>query len=206
MWRWRRTHLGTEADRATFRTLHTASLAAPALREGLTQTSAERSLRHLRALLGTPAAALTDTSGVLAWDGQGHHHEVETTQLVADLPEGAPTRITETHGCACPIRQLVISPLVVEEVLVGTLVVGAPHATGSLVRAANEVAAWVSGQLELARLDDSRTALMEAEVRALRAQISPHFIYNSLGAIASFVRTDPDRARELLLEFADFTR
>ncbi len=47
---------------------------------------------------------------------------------------------------------------------------------------------------------------MEAEVRALRAQISPHFIYNSLSAIASFVRTDPERARELLLEFADFTR
>ncbi len=43
-------------------------------------------------------------------------------------------------------------------------------------------------------------------MRALRAQISPHFIYNSLGAIASFVRTDPDRARDLLLEFADFTR
>jgi two-component system LytT family sensor kinase len=47
---------------------------------------------------------------------------------------------------------------------------------------------------------------MEAELRALRAQISPHFIYNSLAAIASFVRTDPERARELLLEFADFTR
>jgi two-component system LytT family sensor kinase len=47
---------------------------------------------------------------------------------------------------------------------------------------------------------------MEAELRALRAQISPHFIYNSLTAIASFTRSDPDRARELLLEFADFTR
>ena len=47
---------------------------------------------------------------------------------------------------------------------------------------------------------------MEAELRALRAQISPHFVYNSLTAIASFVRTDPERARELLLEFADFTR
>ena len=47
---------------------------------------------------------------------------------------------------------------------------------------------------------------MEAEVRALRAQISPHFVYNALTAIASFVRTDPERARELLLEFADFTR
>ena len=43
-------------------------------------------------------------------------------------------------------------------------------------------------------------------MRALRAQISPHFVYNALTAIASFVRTDPDRARELLLEFADFTR
>ena len=75
-----------------------------------------------------------------------------------------------------------------------------------LARAATEVAQWMSSQLELADLAASRTALMEAELRALRAQISPHFIYNSLNAIASFVRTDPDRARELLLEFADFTR
>ena len=43
-------------------------------------------------------------------------------------------------------------------------------------------------------------------MRVLRAQISPHFVYNSLTAIASFVRTDPDRARDLLLDFADFTR
>ena len=93
MWRWRRTHLGTEADHATFRTLHTASLAAPALREGLTQTSAERSLRHLRALLGTPAAALTDTSGVLAWDGVGHHHAAEIAAAIGQLPDDAPTRI-----------------------------------------------------------------------------------------------------------------
>ncbi len=48
--------------------------------------------------------------------------------------------------------------------------------------------------------------MIEAELRALRAQISPHFVYNSLTAIASFVRTDPDRARDLLIEFADFTR
>jgi two-component system LytT family sensor kinase len=74
------------------------------------------------------------------------------------------------------------------------------------VRATNEVARWVSTQLELAELDASRTRLMEAEVRALRAQISPHFVYNSLTAIASFVRTDPERARDLLLDFADFTR
>src|SRR4029450_3848274 len=58
----------------------------------------------------------------------------------------------------------------------------------------------------LPELDKARARLASAEVRALRAQISPHFVYNSLAAIASFVRTDPERARELLLELAVFTR
>src|SRR5690606_12352654 len=75
-----------------------------------------------------------------------------------------------------------------------------------LLRAAAEVARYVSSQLELAELDESRARLNRAEVRALRAQISPHFVYNALTTIASFIRTDPNRARELLIEFADFTR
>jgi two-component system, LytTR family, sensor kinase len=207
----RRGRLGTESDRATFRTLHTASLASPALREGLTVTSAERSIRHLRALLGTPAAALTDTSSLLAWDGIGSHHSDQAPEVARHAVEHGSTRVTDPRDLpctepACPVRHAIASPLVVEERVVGTLQVFAPYPTAGLVRAADEVAQWVSGQLELAQLDAQRTRLMEAEVRALRAQISPHFIYNSLGAIASFVRTDPDRARELLLEFADFTR
>ena len=207
----RRAHLGTEADRATFRTLHTASLASPALRAGLTPASAERSIKHLRSLLGTPAVALTDRSDLLAWDGAGEHHASQTPGLARAVVESGTTRVVPPRElpCAepgCPVRHAIVAPLVVEERLVGTLQVFSPYPTAGLVRAADEVAQWVSGQLDLAELDASRTRLMEAEVRALRAQISPHFIYNSLGAIASFVRTDPDRARELLLEFADFTR
>ncbi len=208
---WRRTHLGSEADRATFRTLHQASLASPALREGLTVDSAERSIKHLRALLGTTALALTDTAEVLAYDGTGHHHLDQLPTLVAATLDRGDTRSFDrtTLSCdrpACEVRSAVVAPLVVEERIVGTLQAFALHPTAGLARAVDEVATWVSGQLDLAELDASRNRLMEAEVRALRAQISPHFIYNSLGAIASFVRTDPDRARELLLEFADFTR
>jgi len=208
---WRRTHLGTDADRATFRTLHTASLASPALREGLTSRSAERSIRHLRTLLGSPALALSDTERLLAWDGTGQHHDSQVARFAAETVDRGATRVYDRADlqCAeagCPIRTAVVSPLIVEGNVVGTLQVFAPQHTGGLARAAEEVATWVSGQLDLAELDASRTRAMQAEVRALRAQISPHFIYNSLGAIASFVRTDPDRARELLLEFADFTR
>jgi two-component system LytT family sensor kinase len=75
-----------------------------------------------------------------------------------------------------------------------------------LVQATVETARWVTAQLALAELDSSRARLARAEVRALRAQISPHFIYNALTAIASFVRTDPEQARELIEEFAEFTR
>ena len=208
---WRRTHLGTEADRATFRTLHRASLASPALREGLNADSAERAAGHLRALLGVPALALTDTTACLAWDGPGRHHDGQLTTLVAATLERGRTRSFDRGDLACAspgceVRTAVVSPLVVEDRIVGTVAAFAPYQTAGLARAAEEVAAWVSGQLALADLELSRARLAEAEVRALRAQISPHFVYNSLGAIASFVRTDPDRARELLLEFADFTR
>ncbi|MEQ7848905.1 sensor histidine kinase [Nocardioides kribbensis] len=210
----RRRHLGTDADRTTFRTLHTASLAGPALREGLHRASAERSIRHLHALLGAPALALTDSGApaeVLAWEGSGAHHQGQLPALVAETVERGATRVFERSDLpcdqpGCPVRNAVVSPLLVEERVVGTLATFTAYPTAGLARATDEVARWVSGQLELAELDASRTRLMEAEVRALRAQISPHFIYNSLGAIASFVRTDPDRARELLLEFADFTR
>ncbi|MBM9461140.1 histidine kinase [Nocardioides sp. zg-536] len=208
---WRRAHLGSEADRAAFRALHQASLAAPALREGLTASSAERAIRHLRNLLGTPALALTDGESVLAWDGAGSHHaEQAVAHGLAAIRRGSTRTVDRAQlPCAatgCPVRTGVVSPLVVEDRVLGTVQAFSPSPTAGLVRATEEVAQWVSGQLELAELDAHRNRMIEAEVRALRAQISPHFVYNSLNAIASFVRTDPDRARELLLEFADFTR
>ena len=221
-----RRDLGTPAERATFATLHTASQASPPLRGGLNEVSAEKSIRYLRTLLGAPAVALTGRDRVLAWDASGvsptasrvmawpirsgPHAREAMTRAVPTLTPGS----TQVHGPAivacdvvnCPLRHAIVAPLIVENRVVGTLQVYTPSTHAGLVRATNEVARWVSGQLELAELDRSRTRLIEAEVRALRAQISPHFIYNSLTAIASFVRTDQERARELLLEFADFTR
>ena len=199
---------GTTAERATYAALHEASLASPALRAGLTAEAAGRSAGHLRVLLGSAAIAMTDTDHLLAWDGTGEHHAIGAYALAgAALERGRTTVQKVTCGDPdCPVRSAVVCPLVLDDRVVGTLTAYDADADPGLVRAAGEVARWVSGQLELAELDDSRSRLAEAQVRALRAQISPHFVYNALTAIASFVRTDPERARELLLEFADFTR
>ncbi|MET8879305.1 sensor histidine kinase [Streptomyces rubiginosohelvolus] len=200
--------VGTPVEHATFETLHTASLAAPPLRAGLTEESARRAARRLRSLLGTDALCLTDRERVLVWDGAGHHHGKNVMEhLKVLLDNGRDTAFDS--GCGdldCPLRWAVAVPLTVENRVLGALVAYAPRESAVLARAAGEVARWVCVQLELAELDRSRTQLIEAEIKALRAQISPHFIFNSLAAIASFVRTDPEQARELLLEFADFTR
>ncbi|MFD8494212.1 sensor histidine kinase [Amycolatopsis sp. NPDC059657] len=204
--------LGTAAERATFETLHTAWSAAPPLRAGLVPATARKAARHLRTLLDTPALAITDETRLLAWDGVGQEcHGGATAELAKTVFESGRPQVfgRDKLGCAepdCPIRYAVVAPLAVDDHVVGAITVYSSNASAALAGATNEVARWASGQLELAELDRSKRRLLEAEVRALRAQISPHFIYNSLTVIASFVRTNPERARELLIEFADFTR
>jgi two-component system LytT family sensor kinase len=207
----RRRRFVSDADEATYQTLHTASRAASSLREGLTPAGVGRAARHLRSLLGAPAIAVTDPTGVLAWDGVADHHRSRAAAHAEQVLAGGRTVVlgARTVGCAdpdCPVRSVVIAPVITGERVVAALAAYGPATSTGLVRATEEVASWLAQQAELAELGRERTRAMEAELRALRAQISPHFVYNCLAAIASFVRTDPDRARELLLEFADFTR
>ncbi|MFB7645854.1 sensor histidine kinase [Streptomyces sp. NPDC056084] len=205
----RTSDVGTPVEHATFETLHTASLAAPPLRAGLTAEAARKAARRLRSLLGTDALCLTDRDTVLTWDGAGEqHHSAQVMDQVRVLLDTGRDKAfaLSCDDLDCPLRWAVAVPLTVDHRVLGTLIAYAPRESAVLARAAGEVGRWVSVQLELAELDRSRTRLIEAEIKALRAQISPHFIFNSLAAIASFVRTDPERARELLLEFADFTR
>jgi two-component system sensor histidine kinase LytS len=61
-------------------------------------------------------------------------------------------------------------------------------------------------QLSLADLDYQRELAAKMELKALQAQIRPHFLFNTINTIASFMRTDPSQARILLREFATFYR
>jgi two-component system sensor histidine kinase LytS len=64
----------------------------------------------------------------------------------------------------------------------------------------------LSMQLSLAELDAQRDQAAKMELRALQAQINPHFLFNTINTIASLIRTNPARARILLREFAVFYR
>lgn len=51
-----------------------------------------------------------------------------------------------------------------------------------------------------------RTLAREAELRSLRAQINPHFLFNSLNSVSALTTIDPKRAREMCLLLAEFFR
>lgn len=46
----------------------------------------------------------------------------------------------------------------------------------------------------------------EAELKALKAQIHPHFLFNSLNSISALAGTDPAKARAMCLYLSDFLR
>ncbi len=46
----------------------------------------------------------------------------------------------------------------------------------------------------------------EAQLRALRAQINPHFLFNALTTIGYLIRTSPDRALDTLMKLTDLLR
>lgn len=53
---------------------------------------------------------------------------------------------------------------------------------------------------------ESQLMAQEAELRMLRTQIDPHFLFNSLNSISALTSQDPKRAREMTLQLAEFFR
>jgi two-component system LytT family sensor kinase len=205
--------IATAMQRATYDVLHTAALAADPLRTGLTPATAAKAARPLRRLVGSAGLTISDGKRCLAFDGRGGHHSDQLTAAAHRALQAHRSVVLSAKDLPCDrvdcvVRGAVVAPLSGPDGRAAAVLIAVAddHPAPGLVQATLEAARWAGSQVALAELDSSRERLARAEVRALRAQISPHFIYNALTAIGSFVRTDPERARELILEFAEFTR
>src|SRR5579875_1186271 len=194
--------------------LHAATATLPHLRRGLDVRSATAALPHLRALTGAAAVALADTQAVLAIDGEGRAQVRPgdmLTRLLSRTPDDrvrvVPRLVSSDPGC--PLHAAALAPLVVGGRRAGTLI-AFYRATGRPseveLRVVAEAASLVSAQIELSVLAEHERRTAQAELRALRAQISPHFLYNALAAVAANIHEDPEAAREQLIDFAEFTR
>src|ERR1700684_1115035 len=57
-----------------------------------------------------------------------------------------------------------------------------------------------------ARVMKASVLARDAELKALKAQVNPHFLFNSLNSISALTSSDPAKAREMCLLLADFLR
>ena len=51
-----------------------------------------------------------------------------------------------------------------------------------------------------------KTLLREAELQALKSQINPHFLFNSLNSISSLTVSNPEKAQEMVINLSTFMR
>jgi len=193
--------------------------ALPHLRGGLRTESAAFTAQLLHDHLGLDAAAVVSPDVVLAYVGAGSDHHVVGGPNLTDLTartmlSGNPhtARDRKEIGCpepSCPLTAVVIAPLIVRGNVVGAFKLY--RTNGRPIREHDEKVAFglarvFSVYLEVAELDARAALVTRAELDALRAQISPHFLFNTLTTIAALTRTNPARAHDLIVDFADFFR
>ena len=56
------------------------------------------------------------------------------------------------------------------------------------------------------RESELRSLITQAELKSLKFQINPHFIFNSLNSMSALTVINPDKARNMILKLADFLR
>jgi two-component system, LytTR family, sensor histidine kinase AlgZ len=62
------------------------------------------------------------------------------------------------------------------------------------------------GKASEAREAEFRILAQDAELRALRAQLNPHFLFNSLNSISALTTLDPGKARRMCILLSEFLR
>ncbi|MBE0476077.1 MAG: histidine kinase [Coriobacteriia bacterium] len=189
------------------------------LRRGLDGETAQEVCRLALTETEAAAVAITDTERILGFAGIGedHHHTGGPilTRATCEALETNEHRILETRteiGCSkrdCLLRAAIVVPLEMRGQAVGTLkfYYTTPRLLNETqVTMVEGLAKLLSTQLELSELELQTQLATRMELKALQAQINPHFLFNTINTIAMLIRTDPAEARRLLRDFATFYR
>jgi len=64
----------------------------------------------------------------------------------------------------------------------------------------------ISTQMEISKVENLISLLKYSELKALQSQINPHFLFNVLNTMASLIRTNPEKAREVTIDLSRYLR
>lgn len=188
-------------------------------RKGFNEETATSIAQIIKDMTDFNAVAFTDNNKILAHVGLGEDHHLHGTSIMTNLTrevlEKGKYVVASTKdeiACddeSCSLKSAIIVPLIQEDKVIGVLKLykDKKHAISkSEIELALGLAQLFSTQIELSKIDYQRELLSKSELRALQAQINPHFLFNAINTIVSFTRTQPDNARRLLINLGDFFR
>ena len=164
------------------------------------------------------AAAVTDNEKVLAFLGKGDDHHkagmpiiTQATKRAVSSKQTVIVNNKEDLGCpnsSCELSAVIDAPITVLGELVGTIKVYKTDyelITPYEAQLIQGIADSLSMQLAQQRFEQQQIILLQTEYNMLKAQINPHFLYNTLSTIQSLVRNDLG-AVNLIKDLADFFR
>lgn len=168
---------------------------------------------------GAAAVSITDRNTVLAHAGLGSDHHVvgspiqtTATKQVIDNGSMSILNCAEEIQCfckSCPLKSAILVPLKENQEVIGTLKLYYPIENGvsyTTEKLAVGLSQLISTQLEISKLGRLEDMATKAEIKALQAQINPHFLFNALNTIVSFLRFNPNKARELIVNLSNYLR
>lgn len=208
-----------EAAIATKQALTIAEEALPFLKKESTTEMAEGIANLLYDRLDVAAVSITDDNYVLAHVGLGSDHHEPGYKIITPLSKKALEDKTikvayskkeiECTNDNCPLEAAIIIPINSTQnkiSLIKFYFKKVQHMRPVEHVLAKGIGQIISNELNVISHEKIQANILDAELRALQAQINPHFLFNTLNLIATLFRVDPQRARHITIQLANYMR
>ena len=189
--------------------------------DGLTPATASEIATIVYEETGVGAVAITNRDTVLAFVGIGADHHlpgstlssqhstmaIETGEVV--FADGVEVPYACSLSKSCKLGSVLVVPIRFDTEVIGTIKLYEPKKKLflNINRTLGEgIAKMLANQIITSRFEQQKSLLVTSELKLVQAQINPHFLFNALNTVASVIRTDPAKARDLVLHLSNYFR
>lgn len=185
----------------------------------INEESLEKICRIIKDEINSDAVSITDKNEVLAYVGVGEeafkfpYTEISNITKCA-IKENKILNIQvkkeeSSVSKKVDLKTAMIIPLTDSKGIVGTLKIyytkkyDMSYSKQSLAIGLSQI---ISTLMEISKIEKIENEKKKSEIKALQSQINPHFLFNALNTITSFIRINPDKARNLIINLSTYMR
>jgi two-component system sensor histidine kinase LytS len=186
----------------------------PYIQEGLYSKNIIKITNIIYEMTEFDAVSITNRKTVLAYSGKKSKENLEIGSPISEYN----IKVVKTGEMQIIDKQVekdvffqysVIVPLKNEKETIGTMKFFKlfPNIITNIdIETCRGLSKLYSTQIKISELEKKSQLLVQTELKALQAQINPHFLFNSLMVIASLCRTDSIKARKLIIHLGNYFR